>query len=225
MRSDAGGQTSGEGQIVLLLLEGEEREQLCQRLASLEFGFRFLTVASLTEAWPSLAASQLDALVCDLSAFTALKEACAAAWGESRGKPIIVLVPLGGEERAATLLEEGATDFVIQAGNYPLLLPALLRRSLGRQETSWEKVAMVIRHEINNPLTGVLGNAELILADGANLPEKVCERLTTIIQLAVRLRDVVRNLELRLPPERTLPARSLPAEPSQPLGLTREAMR
>lgn len=56
-------------------------------------------------------------------------------------------------------------------------------------------LARVIRHEVNNPLTGILGNAELILAEGAGLPEKTRERLTTIVYLAVRLRDVLRELE------------------------------
>lgn len=58
-------------------------------------------------------------------------------------------------------------------------------------------VVRVIRHEVNNPLTGILGNAELILAEGAGLPEKTRERLTTIVHLAVRLRDVLRELEER----------------------------
>ncbi len=72
-------------------------------------------------------------------------------------------------------------------------------------------LARVIRHEVNNPLTGILGNAELILAEGAGLPEKTRERLTTIIYLAVRLRDVLRELEERMrgagdPPDSSLPS-------------------
>lgn len=80
-------------------------------------------------------------------------------------------------------------------------------------------LARVIRHEVNNPLTGILGNAELILADGAGLPEKTRERLTTILYLAVRLRDVLRELEEGLhdpdgPPDPELASR----RPSAPLA-------
>jgi len=58
--------------------------------------------------------------------------------------------------------------------------------------------ARLIRHELNNPLTGILGNAELILTEDAALAEKTRRRLKTIIELAVRLRDVLRELEGRL---------------------------
>ena len=52
------------------------------------------------------------------------------------------------------------------------------------------------RHEINNPLTGVLGQAQLLLRE--ELSEKARKRAKTIEQLAMRLRDIV--AELRVPP-------------------------
>jgi signal transduction histidine kinase len=67
------------------------------------------------------------------------------------------------------------------------------RRAPGRDE-----LASVLRHEVNNPLTGVLGNAELILVEEKGLSEKSAERLQTIVQLALRLRDVARRLEEEL---------------------------
>src|SRR3989338_6503470 len=86
-----------------------------------------------------------------------------------------------------------------------------LRRPTREKSGSPADLARVIRHEVNNTLTGILGNAELILAEGAGLPEKTRERLTTIIYLAVRLRDVLRELEERVrgkddPPEAGLPS-------------------
>lgn len=69
-----------------------------------------------------------------------------------------------------------------------------MRRSKSSRRAQAD-LTRVIRHEVNNPLTGILGNAELILAEGAGLPEKTRERLTTIVHLAVRLRDVLRELE------------------------------
>jgi signal transduction histidine kinase len=64
----------------------------------------------------------------------------------------------------------------------------------------WSKdFAEVLRHELNNPLTGILGNAELLLAEIARkkdgkLPDGGLERVKTIAALAVRMRETVRQL-------------------------------
>lgn len=57
-----------------------------------------------------------------------------------------------------------------------------------------ETAALVarIRHEINNPLTGVLGQAQLLLRE--ELSERSRKRVQTIEDLAIRLRDVVAQL-------------------------------
>jgi signal transduction histidine kinase len=49
-----------------------------------------------------------------------------------------------------------------------------------------------IRHEINNPLTGVLGQAQLLLRE--ELSERSRKRVQTIEDLALRLRDIVAQL-------------------------------
>ena len=57
-----------------------------------------------------------------------------------------------------------------------------------------ETAALVarIRHEINNPLTGVLGQAQLLLRE--DLSERSRKRVQTIEDLAIRLRDIVAQL-------------------------------
>jgi len=60
----------------------------------------------------------------------------------------------------------------------------------------------ILRHELNNPLTGILGNAELLLAEvqrknDGQLPQHGQQRLETIAALAVRLRETVRRLSER----------------------------
>jgi signal transduction histidine kinase len=56
----------------------------------------------------------------------------------------------------------------------------------------------LLRHELNNPLTGILGNAELLLVElqrqEPQLPEQARARLETIALLAVRMRETVRRL-------------------------------
>ena len=49
-----------------------------------------------------------------------------------------------------------------------------------------------VRHEINNPLTGVIGQAQLLLREP--LSEKARQRIETIEQLAGRIRDTVAQL-------------------------------
>ena len=49
-----------------------------------------------------------------------------------------------------------------------------------------------IRHEINNPLTGVLGQAQLLLRE--DLSDRARKRAQTIEELAIRMRDIVAQL-------------------------------
>lgn len=68
-----------------------------------------------------------------------------------------------------------------------------------REEFGRGDFGEVLRHELNNPLTGILGNAELLLSEirrksDGRLPQGAPQRLETIAALAVRLRESVRRL-------------------------------
>ncbi|HEY8184677.1 MAG TPA: histidine kinase dimerization/phospho-acceptor domain-containing protein [Pyrinomonadaceae bacterium] len=70
-----------------------------------------------------------------------------------------------------------------------------LRKLVEAYEIRMDEVAEMItrvRHEINNPLTGVLGQAQLLLRE--ELSDKARKRVQIIEQLAVRLRDIVAQL-------------------------------
>ncbi len=59
-----------------------------------------------------------------------------------------------------------------------------------------------VRHEINNPLTGVLGQAQLLLREDLN--ERARKRAETIEELAVRMRDIVAQLrQVQRPPKKS----------------------
>jgi signal transduction histidine kinase len=49
-----------------------------------------------------------------------------------------------------------------------------------------------VRHEINNPLTGVLGQAQLLLRE--DLSDRARKRAEIIEELAIRIRDIVAQL-------------------------------
>jgi signal transduction histidine kinase len=73
--------------------------------------------------------------------------------------------------------------------------------SLGELRLDDRDFGEVLRHELNNPLTGILGNAELLLLEARrgrlDLPLQSLQRLETITGLAVRMRETVRHLSDR----------------------------
>jgi signal transduction histidine kinase len=59
-------------------------------------------------------------------------------------------------------------------------------------------LAAHVRHEINNPLTGLIGQAQLLLRE--ELSDTARRRVQTIEQLANRIRDTVASLrEIQTP--------------------------
>ena len=103
------------------------------------------------------------------------------------------------------LVAEGHVEFVARTGDFVPLAASLIERRLRWMEASesvlgppWAEfsadIGEIFRHEINNPLTGILGNAELLLAHHANLSAVETQRLQTVVDLAVRLRETVRRL-------------------------------
>lgn len=72
---------------------------------------------------------------------------------------------------------------------------AKLRSLVAEQEARLTEIADLVanvRHEINNPLTGVLGQAQLLLRE--ELSESARRRVETIERLATRIRDTVARL-------------------------------
>ena len=54
------------------------------------------------------------------------------------------------------------------------------------------ELVVQVRHEINNPLTGVIGQAQLLLRE--DLSDKARQRVKTIEQLATRIKETVAQL-------------------------------
>ena len=128
--------------------------------------------------------------------------------------PVVVIGAPDQQSELAFLVEAGAADFVERAGDcLPIALEMVERRLRRAQQAisdgqprdgartifDGEDFGEVLRHEMNNPLTGILGNAELLLAEvrrknDGRLPHGGQQRLETIAALAVRLRETVRRL-------------------------------
>jgi len=130
--------------------------------------------------------------------------------------PVVIIGAPDQQSEVASLVAAGAADFVERAGGcLPVALEMVERRlrqarhladvgSVTRLGAAGdildgEAFGEVLRHEMNNPLTGILGNAELLLAEvrrknDGRLPHGGQQRLETIAALAVRLRETVRRL-------------------------------
>jgi signal transduction histidine kinase len=130
--------------------------------------------------------------------------------------PVVVIGAPDQQSEVASLVAAGAADFVERAGGcLPVALEMVerrlrqaqrlaevrndARRGAGGEILNGEAFGEVLRHEMNNPLTGILGNAELLLAEvrrknDGRLPRGGQQRLETIADLAVRLRETIRRL-------------------------------
>jgi signal transduction histidine kinase len=120
--------------------------------------------------------------------------------------PVIMVAASVRQPELKRQISAGAADFVARSGNFVpdavglverrirLATEGVLGRSDGPDDGGSGDFGAMLRHEVNNPLTGILGNAEMLLARRDRLPASAIERLETIANLAVRLRETVRRL-------------------------------
>jgi signal transduction histidine kinase len=132
--------------------------------------------------------------------------------------PVVVIGPAERQGEMGALVAAGAADYVTRNESCLHAAVGLVEKRLRqakrmtrsaarfagteREDSSSaenEDFGEVLRHELNNPLTGILGNAELLLAEvrrksDGHMPPGGQQRLETIAALAVRLRETVRRL-------------------------------
>ncbi|MEE8576294.1 MAG: histidine kinase dimerization/phospho-acceptor domain-containing protein [candidate division Zixibacteria bacterium] len=108
---------------------------------------------------------------------------------------------IGMQEGVRTIVSE---DLFVQALSAALSLNVLADRPA---ETSAEKelvdkerlaaiveMAVTVNHEVNNPLTAILGNIQLLLMKHENLPTEVADKLRVVEKSAMQIRDVTHRL-------------------------------
>ncbi|HUI73505.1 MAG TPA: histidine kinase dimerization/phospho-acceptor domain-containing protein [Candidatus Acidoferrum sp.] len=164
---------------------------------------------------PRIKVPRLDAVVSSLAAYA----------------PVVVLGPERRPTELSALIAAGAAEYVGTNGKYLPEAASLVRRRLDQArhmgisaeflrehvdnknaDGSEEDFGEILRHELNNPLTGILGNAELLLAElrrksDERMPHGGLQRLETIAALAVRMRETIRRLSQQWE-ERSLSART-----------------
>lgn len=136
--------------------------------------------------------------------------------------PVVVIGGAEHQTELSGLVASGSADYVVRTDECLNVALGLVERRLRKAqddarastapkasharpredvllEVDREDFGEVLRHELNNPLTGILGNAELLLSEirrksDGRLPQGAPQRLETIAALAVRLRESVRRL-------------------------------
>jgi signal transduction histidine kinase len=117
--------------------------------------------------------------------------------------PVVLISAAHHHEPLSFLIGSGAVDLVARIGDFvPIAVGLVARRlRLGERlgagdcaEGEQADFGEMLRHEVNNPLTGILGNAELLLSRRDHLSPKTIARIETIAELAMRLRETVRRL-------------------------------
>jgi signal transduction histidine kinase len=183
-------------------------QQCFEELAALGGRYRTMVVGTVEEARRRIGRSAPAVLFLDESAIDIARE------GESLESAVALLtesapvVVAGAPEKQgglAFLITSGAVDFVARTGLFLPVVAGMLDRRVRMAERATGMIQFpkdeltgdfgeILRHEVNNPLTGILGNTELLLARRDRLPPAAVERLETIAGLAVRLRETVRRL-------------------------------
>ena len=189
-------------------LLGIRDESLAREIAALVEQFapcgRVSTASSLLDLRlrASQSAPPIIFVDCDLLEDQRLSEGLAPFLAVA---PVVALATVDRQAEIAPLMVSGAVEFVARAGDFVPIVSAVIERRLRWAEISasllaaqWSEfpddLGAIFRHEINNPLTGILGNAELVLAHRERLSPVDTQRLQIVVDLAVRLRETTRRL-------------------------------
>jgi signal transduction histidine kinase len=223
---------SGEPTILLVSENTDLCRQARKELEERRGGLRVATVRSLDAAWrivedtaPAVILLEEARVSAERASSRSLETHCLQTAVRSLAgyAPVVVIGPAEQREELSALVAAGAADYVecgakclpealnhverrlSEAGEISRKAPEVLARVGDGEE---EDFGEVLRHELNNPLTGILGNAELLLAEirrkgDGRLPPGGLQRVETIAALAVRLRETVRRLSQEWEARRT----------------------
>jgi len=206
-----------EPSILLVSNNAEICAALRREFASCPTGVRVAAAGSVAAARRILEASVPGAILLETDALAAESDGPrgmapsleAVVASLAIHAPVVVLGTAEKREELLGLIEAGAADFVEEKADFFSEARAVIERRLGITKRGSGIVELLeavegdfgelLRHELNNPLTGILGNAELLLAEihrknDGKIPSGGEQRLETIASLAVRLRETVRRL-------------------------------
>jgi signal transduction histidine kinase len=193
-------------QVLIGMIEGESCHNLIAVIRAAR-SFEIATVASLAGLESAASCYLPDVVVLSEEILGAEDSLAKATRRLAAFAPVIVLATPERQMELVGLVISGQVDLVTLSDGFASVAAAFIERRLNSPNgysrefrSAWSAdvpsdFAEILRHEINNPLTGILGNAELLLSQlREKLPAISVQRLETVIDLAVRLRETVRCL-------------------------------
>ena len=207
-----------EATILVVSDDAELRARTTEEMERRRTGVRVAAVSNLDAAWRVVEDTSPDLIVLEDASVGAEPDGPrgraprleSAVSSLATYAPVVVICGAEHRSELSALVSAGAADYVERnAGCFPLALQHIERRLEHTHNLApdmspalllaSEDFGEVLRHELNNPLTGILGNAELLLAEirrknDGRLPSGGQQRVETIAALPVRLRETVRRL-------------------------------
>lgn len=119
--------------------------------------------------------------------------------------PVIVMTAYKSLETAIETIRLGGYDYMVKPYEFEMALITVNRAIEKARLTKKAKVAenlktiaaasVTLNHEINNPLTGIMGNLELLLDDLPEDKEEIKNGLKIALENSQRIADVVKKFQ------------------------------
>lgn len=119
--------------------------------------------------------------------------------------PVIVMTAYKSLETAIETIRLGGYDYMVKPYEFEMALITVNRAIEKARLTKKAKVAenlktiaaasVTLNHEINNPLTGIMGNLELLLDDLPEEREEIKNGLKIALENSQRIADVVKKFQ------------------------------
>ncbi len=119
--------------------------------------------------------------------------------------PVIAMTAFASLNSAIEALRLGVYDYLIKPYEFDMVLivinRAIERIRLTKKASEVEKLnviaeaAVALNHEINNPLTGIMGNLELMLDNFPDDKEDVKKAMKVVLENSQKIADVVRKFQ------------------------------
>ncbi len=155
----------------------------------------------IAESTPDLSLAILDVMMPGMDGLEVCRRL--RARGEGAYVPIILATALTDEAHLVAGLQAGADDYVTKPFSHPELLARIrtalrLKRAMdqlleARELGAVAAMQITLAHEINNPLTIVQGNLELLLGS-CGTEGATPHRLKAALDACLRIRELVRQL-------------------------------
>ncbi len=159
-----------------------------------------MALDAIKEAKPDLII--LDIMMPEMDGIEACKRIKADK--DTKMIPVIMLTSMSNVKDKVQGLNAGANDYITKPFNPEELIARVkaqlrikfLENELLRKEEveAVVKMGIATAHEINNPLTVIIGNLELLLIKKENLSEEDSTNLNSILESAIRIKEIVSKM-------------------------------